>query len=104
MTSNRANEASDSSTFIYTGPFQGSRMGPSNVFTHCFYKIAVSSALPLPFTLCLTSDSTEMAFVTGVLEKRKLLKDAFSMGLVCIFMWLTVISTYRLVAASCSWC
>lgn len=24
------------------------------------------------------------------------------MGLVCIFMWLTVISTYRLVAASCS--
>ena len=38
MTSNRTNEASDPSSFTYTGPFQGSRMGPSNVFTHCFYK------------------------------------------------------------------
>lgn len=49
MTSNRANEASDSSTFIYTGPFQGSRMGPSNVFTHCFHKNCSLFCTPTSF-------------------------------------------------------
>lgn len=49
MTSNRANEASDLSTFIYTGPFQGSRMGPSNVFTHCFYKNCSLFCTPTSF-------------------------------------------------------
>lgn len=64
MTSNRTNKASDSSTFIYTSPFQALGWALVMCSHIVFIKIAVSSALPLPFLHPLPDiRQYEMAFV-----------------------------------------
>lgn len=73
---------------IYTGPFQGSRMGLSNVSGHIvFIKNCSLFCTPTSFpSHSPTSDSTEMAFVIWGSGEKEVIKGCIQYGLSTWFM------------------